>query len=230
MEPYVRRWEATQTPYIHYVLVIAIVVAIIAICCWGLGPNSWRNLLGYEGLSMPGVGTQGCRMINMSPLAEHTRALSSFSPTSAHRNYLDQSQVYFMPSASDIASMPGIMPQGMWVRNPYREIGDPYKDTSWGFLGGPEAPLFSAPPGATNLTSHQYPQAIDSAQQALAAGYGKSGAEAAAAAEGFYGGDTEGFFAAAAWENILPKAYDSRNTGAWSAHMGMADQCMETLL
>ena len=54
------------------------------------------------------------------------------------------------------------------------------------FLGGPQAPLFSAPPSSPGMTGHGYMKAVHDAQKALAAGASVAGAQAVVAAENFY--------------------------------------------
>ena len=175
--------------YIHWTVVLVIVLLVVSICCWGLGPSSWRRYLGYEGFcGDTGLGGQGADMLNVPQYVQSARCLHAMSPGAASRLYTDESQVNFEPSASGQASMPGIQPMSDEMTSPFREINI----NGANFLGGPQAPAFYSPPGSTNLTTHQYPQAINSAQQALRLGLGRTGAEAAVRAESFYGGGYEG--------------------------------------
>ncbi len=174
--------EAKDVPYVHWVVVIVIVLLVILVCCWGWGPPGLRTGLGYEGYSGPiGISSGGAAKLAQWAPGRMADALSSLSPTSAHPDSIEEGQVNFQPSVSDQTSLDGVV--AVHGISPWQQITG-----ASGFLGGPQAPLFSQPPAAPGLTGHAYMKAVDDAQQAYRAGLGTAGAQAAVAAEGYYGG------------------------------------------
>ncbi len=169
-----------QALYVHWALAVLVVFLVWLFCYWGWIPK-YKKMNGAEGMSPFGIGSSGAAQLNEWALAPGSTALSSLSPTSANQRYMDQSQVNFQPSVSNETSVDGVV--AVNGTHPYRNI----LPTS-GFLGGPQAPLFSAPPSAPGLQGHSYLKAVDAAQQAQNAGLGTAGAEAAVAAENMHGG------------------------------------------
>ena len=173
-----------KSTYIHGAFALLIGFLIVAVCCWGFAPGIKNMLTWNEGManSPLGIGSSGAAQLNTWPVAHGSIALGSLSPTSANQRYLDQSQVNFQPSVSDMTSVDGVV--AVAGDSPYRNI----IPGASGFLGGPQAPLFSGPPSDPGLQGHAYLKAVDAAQQAQAAGLGQAGQEAAVAAESMYGG------------------------------------------
>lgn len=177
--------------YVHWVVVAVIVLLVILVCCWGWGPAGLRRSLGYEGFHgnyRPlGISSSGAKQLNTWAVEPGSTALTSLSPTSSNQRYLDQSQVNFQPSVSDQTAVDGVV--AVRGDSPWGKLGGGVTEMPAAtFLGGPQAPLFSQPPAAPGMTGHAYMKAVADAQQAIQAGLGKSGAEAAVAAESYSGG------------------------------------------
>ena len=105
--------------------------------------------------------------------------------TSAHPDLLEQGEVNFQPTVSCQGMLDGYA--ALNATNPWQE-----SPSVLGFLGGPQAPLFSAPPSSPGMTGHGYMKAVHDAQKALAAGASVAGAQAVVAAENFVSSSSKG--------------------------------------
>jgi hypothetical protein len=160
--------------YVHG-YVVALLVLVIGLyfikCQWPVGK--------MEGMDSP---------CDEWTLAYGTARLgqSGADQTSSGRRHIDQSQIPFQSTVSCAGALPGYMALNAV------DVWNTGKDTV-GFLGGPEAPLFSGPPVGAGMTGFQYMKAVHDAQQALASGGGAQGAAAAVAAqESFTGSSSKG--------------------------------------